>query len=87
METRANSSQGNGDGLVSTEVPRRAKKSLIDVAAIRGDTPAMREQEEIYSVEQTDYPVRKPGNKAWFRVHPDPQFHLPNVRLLEDLGG
>jgi hypothetical protein len=44
----------------------------------------MHEDGEIYRVEQTDYPVRKPGNKAWFRVHPDPQFHLPNVRLLED---
>lgn len=84
METRDTSTQENGDGFGSTEVPRKAKKSLIDAAAIRGDTPAMHEGEEVYSVEQTDYPVRKPGNKAWFRVHPDPQFHLPNVRLLED---
>ena len=84
METRNDSTQKDGDGFGSIEVPRKAKKSLIDVAAIRGDTPAMREEEDIYSIEQTDYPVKKPGNKAWFRAHPDPQFHLPNVRLLED---
>lgn len=74
----------NGEGSALTEVPRKSKKSLIDVAAIRGDTPAMHDACEIYSVQQTDYPVKKPGNKAWFRAHSDPEFHLPNVRLLED---
>jgi hypothetical protein len=84
MATRIDKGDDDGDISVSTEVPHKAKKSLIDVAAIRGDTPAMREQEEIYRIEQTDFPVKKPGNKAWFRAHPDPEFHLPNVRLLED---
>ena len=84
METRNDSTQKDGDGFGSTEVPRMAKKSLIDVAAIRGDTPAMHEEGDVYSTNRQTYPVKKPGNKAWFRAHPDPQFHLPNVRLLED---
>src|SRR6516164_498633 len=83
MVMRIDKGYENGDGSVLGE-PRKVKKSLIDVAAIRGDTPAMHEDGEIYSVQQTDFPVQKPGNKRWFRAHHDPEFHLPNVRLLED---
>src|SRR5215831_8007248 len=84
MVMRIDKGHENSEGSAMTEVPRKSKKSLIDVAAIRGDTPAMHEDCEIYSVQQTDLPVKKPGNKAWFRAHPDLEFHLPNVRLLED---
>ena len=84
MDTRNDKGYENGDDFVSLAVPGNAKKSLIDVAAIRGDTPAMHEEQEDYSKQQTDFPVKKPGNKTWFRAHDDPQFHLPNVRLLED---
>ena len=84
METRNDKGYENVEGLVSTEVPRKVKKSLIDVAAIRGDTPAMHEEGEVYSKQQTDFPVKNPGNKTWFRAHHDLQFHLPNVRQLEN---
>jgi hypothetical protein len=62
----------------------KGKKSLVDVAAIRGNTPEKRDGDGAVKVRQTEFPLRKPGQRLFFRTHPDPQYHLSGVPVLED---
>ena len=66
------------------KAPAKAgKKPLLDPAKYRkAKAPAA---EEAFSEgAQTTIPVRKPGSRNFFRVHPDEEYRLYNVPLVED---
>jgi hypothetical protein len=61
-------------------------KPLLDLARYRGANQPVAEGDSS-SGTQTNIPVKKPGSKNFFRVHPDSSFHLYDVRVIEDEGG
>jgi hypothetical protein len=62
---------------------KATKKPLLDPAKYRkAKAPAA---EDTFSEGvQTTIPVRKPGSRNFFRVHPDEEFRLYNVPVFED---
>lgn len=82
---------GNGSGSMPTaahaaaaKAPGKAtKKPLLDPAKYRkAKAPAA---EDTFSEgAQTTIPVRKPGGRQFFRVHPEEEYRLYNVPVVED---
>jgi len=78
-------------GSIGQPAPAKApekstKKPLLDLAKYRGATKASADAETAIGT-QTNIPVRKPGSKNFFRVHPDPSYRLYDVRVIEEDGG
>jgi hypothetical protein len=60
------------------------KKAFFDItkhAAQRGPSTA---QTGAPVGQQSNIPIRKPGKKLFFRVNPDPSFHLYDVAVIDD---
>jgi hypothetical protein len=69
------------------KAPEKAnKKPLLDLAKYRGANKALPENGGSTGI-QTNIPVKKPGNKNYFRVHPDPSYRLYDVPVIEEEGG
>ena len=62
---------------------KAAKKPLLDPAKYR-KTKAPAAEENFSEGTQTTIPVRKPGSRNFFRVHPDEEYRLYNVPVVED---
>jgi hypothetical protein len=62
---------------------KAAKKPLLDPAKYR-KTKAPASEENFSEGVQTTIPVRKPGGRNFFRVHPDEEYRLYNVPVVED---
>jgi len=62
------------------------KKPLLDLAKYRGSNTASAEAETSAGT-QTNIPVKKPGKKNFFRIHPDPSYRLYDVGVIEEEGG
>jgi hypothetical protein len=59
------------------------KKPLLDPAKYRkAQKPAS--EESFSESAQSTIPVRKPGSRNFFRVHPDEEYRLYNVPVVED---
>jgi hypothetical protein len=65
---------------------KSTKKPLLDLAKYRGANKALPENETSTGT-QTNIPVKKPGSKNFFRVHPDPSYRLYDVPVIEEEGG
>jgi hypothetical protein len=65
---------------------KSAKKPFLDLAKYRGSNTASAEGDTSVGI-QTNIPVKKPGKKNFFRVHPDPSYRLYDVRVIEEEGG
>ena len=66
------------------KAPAKAtKKPLLDPAKYR-KTKAPAAEENFSEGVQTTIPVRKPGSRNFFRVHPDEEYRLYNVPVVED---
>jgi hypothetical protein len=63
---------------------KKDRKSLIDVAAVRKNTAEQREGDGEIKIRQTEFPLKKPGQRVFFQAHPDPQYRLSNLPVLED---
>ncbi len=62
-----------------------AKKSLINLEDLRARISAEEEVESLEgSWEQLVYSLRKPNPQEFFRTHPNPEYSLVNIRVLED---
>lgn len=62
---------------------KAAKKPLLDPEKYR--KPQASAAEEVFSDgAQTTIPVRKPGKRNFFRAHPDPEYRLYDVPVVED---
>ena len=66
------------------KAPAKAtKKPLLDPEKYRkAKAPAA--EEKFSEAAQTTIPVRKPGSRNFFRVHPDEEYRLYNVPVVED---
>lgn len=62
------------------------KKPLLDLAKYRGSNTASAEADTSVGT-QTNIPVKKPGKKNFFRIHPDPSYRLYDVEVIEVEGG
>ncbi len=62
------------------------KKPLLDLTKYRGSNTASAEADTSVGT-QTNIPVKKPGKKNFFRVHPDPSYRLYQVGVIEEEGG
>jgi hypothetical protein len=62
------------------------KKPLLDLAKYRGTSVAAAEGDTLVGT-QTNIPVKKPGKKNFFRVHPELSYHLYDVAVIEEEGG
>jgi len=62
------------------------KKPLLDLAKYRGSNTASAEGDTSVGM-QTNIPVKKPGKKNFFRIHPDPSYRLYDVGVIEVEGG
>ena len=62
------------------------KKPLLDLAKYRGVNRVSVDGETSTGT-QTNIPIKKPGNKNFFRVHPDPSYRLYDVPVFEEEGG
>jgi hypothetical protein len=62
---------------------KTSKKPLLDPAKYRkAKVPA--DDEAFSDKEQSTIPVRKPGSRNFFRVHPEEEYRLYNVPVIED---
>jgi hypothetical protein len=62
---------------------KASKKALLDPEKYRkAKSPAA--DETFSDGAQTTVPVRKPGSRNFFRVHPDEEYRLYNVPVVED---
>jgi hypothetical protein len=68
----------------AAKAPEKAsKKPLLDPGKYRkAKAPAA--EEPFSEGAQTTIPVRKPGSRHFFRVHPDEEYRLYNVPVVED---
>jgi hypothetical protein len=68
----------------AAKAPEKAtKKPLLDPEKYRkAKAPAA--EETFSDGAQTTIPVRKPGSRNFFRVHPDEEYRLYNVPVVED---
>ena len=62
------------------------KKPLLDLTKYRGSNTPSPEGDSAVGT-QTNIPVKKPGKKNFFRVHPDPSYRLYDVGVIEEEGG
>jgi hypothetical protein len=62
------------------------KKPLLDLAKYRGSNAASAEGDSSVGT-QTNIPVKKPGKKNFFRIHPDPSYRLYDIGVIEEEGG
>jgi hypothetical protein len=72
-----------GDVAPAAAPSKPSKKSAFDISRYRTAQP----QEDTSSTggySQTQFPVRKPGSKNFFQAHPDENFYLYGVSVLED---
>jgi hypothetical protein len=65
---------------------KSASKPLLDLAKYRGANKALPENGSPMGT-QTNIPIKKPGSKNFFRVHPDPSYRLYDVAVFEEEGG
>lgn len=65
---------------------KSTKKPLLELAKYRGSNTASVEGDASAGI-QTNIPVKKPGKKNYFRVHPEPSFRLYDVAVIEEEGG
>ncbi len=61
-------------------------KPLLNLAKYRGATKLLVDGETSTGT-QSNIPIKKPGNKIFFRVHPDPSYRLYDVPVFEEEGG
>jgi hypothetical protein len=61
------------------------KKPLLDLTKYGGSNAASAEGGTSGGT-QTHIPLKEPGKNDFFRVHPDPNYHLYNVRVIEEEG-
>jgi hypothetical protein len=68
----------------AAKVPvKTTKKPLLDPGKYR-KVKAPASEEAFSDGAQTTIPVRKPGSRNFFRVHPDEEYRLYNVPVVED---
>jgi hypothetical protein len=65
---------------------KSTKKPLLDLTKYRGASKPLEEGETAAGI-QTNIPVKKPGKKNFFRVHPDQSYRLYDVAVIEEGGG
>jgi hypothetical protein len=65
---------------------KSTKKPLLDLAKYRGASKPLEEDETATGI-QTNIPVKKPGKKNFFRVHPDQSYRLYDIAVIEEGGG
>jgi hypothetical protein len=81
---RANGTDAATQHAAPAKAPAKAtKKPLLDPAKYR-KTKAPAAEENFSEGAQTTIPVRKPGSRNFFRVHPDEEYRLYNVPVVED---
>lgn len=81
----------NNDSVPKQPGPAKApeksnKKPLLDLTKYRGANTASTEGDTSIGT-QTNIPVKKPGKKNYFRIHPDPSYRLYDVGVIEEEGG
>jgi hypothetical protein len=76
--------EANSQSAAPAKAPGKAtRKPLLDPAKYRkAKAPAA--DEAFSDSEQSTIPVRKPGSRNFFRVHPDEEYRLYNVPVIED---
>jgi hypothetical protein len=90
-DTHAPSAPGNGKTgtpltqcAAAAKAPGKAtKKPLLDPEKYR-KVKAHAAEEAFSDGAQTTIPVRKPGSRNFFRVHPDEEYRLYDVPVVED---
>jgi len=76
----------NHNAAAAKAPEKSTKKPLLDLAKYRGVNRVSMDG-ETPTGDQTNIPIKKPGNKNFFRVHPDPSYRLYDVPVFEEEGG
>jgi hypothetical protein len=76
--------QSSSQPAAPAKAPGKAtRKPLLDPAKYR-KAKAPADDETFSDKEQSTIPVRKPGSRNFFRVHPEEEYRLYNVPVIED---
>jgi hypothetical protein len=85
-DVRNEASTPNQHPAAAKAPEKSTKKPLLDLAKYRG-VNRVSVDGETATGDQTNIPIKKPGNKNFFRVHPDPSYRLYDVPVFEEDGG
>jgi hypothetical protein len=85
-DVRNEASTPNQHPAAAKASEKSTKKPLLDPAKYRGVNRVSMDG-ETPTGDQTNIHIKKPGNKNFFRVHPDPSYRLYDVPVFEEEGG